>query len=442
MTIKLSDHFNYPKLIRFTMPSIAMILISSVYGMVDGFFVSNIIGETSFAAVNFIYPIVMFFPAFGFMIGAGGGALIAMLLGRKEKEHAIASFSTLIYFTIILGIVVAVIGELIIEPLSIILGAEDKLLHDAVTYGRIFLITTPAFMLQYSFQRFMSVAQKPNLGLVFAIGAGIANIVLDALFMIVFKWGVVGAAAATCIGQLIGGFGPVIYFLVPNNSLLRLGKPNWSIRDIKKAMSNGMGSFFANISLSVVNVAYNFQLLRLLGEYGVSAYGVCMYMCFISISIYQGFSLGVGPLISYQYGAGRPDEIRNLLKKSIVVITIVSIVANTLTIIFARPLCALYAGYDAEFLELSVMAFSIYMVNYYFAGYNVFAMHFFASLNNGRLAMIVSVLRILVFQIACVFILPAIFGPNGIWWAVTVGELLTFLISINLFKSNRKKYGY
>lgn len=442
MTIQLSDHFNYPKLIRFTMPSIAMILISSVYGMVDGFFVSNIIGETSFAAVNFIYPIVMFFPAFGFMIGAGGGALIAMLLGRKEKEHAIASFSTLIYFTIILGIVVAVIGEIIIEPISIIIGAQGKLLDEAVRYGRIFLITTPAFMLQYGFQRFMSVAQKPNLGLVFAIAAGIANIVLDALFMMVFKWGIIGAAVATCIGQVIGGFGPVIYFLLPNTSLLKLGKPNWNFRDVKKAMSNGMGAFIANISLSLVNVAYNYQLLRLFGEYGVSAYGVCMYMCFVSISIYQGFSLGVGPLISYQYGAGRPKEIHNLLIKSIVVITVVSLVANTLTIIFARPLCALYAGYDSEFLELSVKAFSIYMINYYFAGYNLYAMHFFASLNNGRLAMIVSVLRILVFQIACIFILPALLGPDGIWWAVTVGELLTFIITLDIFKKNRKKYGY
>lgn len=442
MNIQLSDHFNYTKLIRFTLPSIGMILVTCLYGMVDGLFVSNIIGETSFAAVNFIYPICMFFPAFGFMFGAGGGALVAMLLGRKEKEHAIATFSTLVYTTIAMGSVLVIVGELVLEPCAVLLGAKGEMLADSLLYGRIFLITVPAFMLQYSFQRFMSVAQKPNLGLWFTLASGITNIVLDALFMMVFHWGIAGAAIATCLGQVVGGFGPVVYFLIPNTSLLKLGRPNWYVKDIKKAMSNGMGAFFANISLSVVNVAYDYQLLRLFGEYGVSAYGVCMYMCFISIAIFQGFSLGVGPLISYQYGAGKPDEIRNLLIKSLTFITAVSVVMNTLAIVFAKPLCMIYAGYDAEFLDLSVKAFKIYMINYYVAGYNVFAMHFFASLNNGKMATIVSVLRILVFQIACIFLLPLIFGKDGIWWAVTVGETLTFMFSMYFFKKFRKKYGY
>lgn len=442
MTIQLSDHFTYKKLLRFVFPSIIMMIFTSIYGVIDGLFVSNFAGKTSFAAINLIMPFLMILGGMGFMIGTGGTALVSKALGENNKEKANCYFSIMIYLTVILGIILSILGFVFMRPVSYFLGATKEMIDDCILYGRIVIAFTTAFMLQNVFQSFLIAAEKPKLGLAVTIAAGITNMLLDVLFIAGFKLGVAGAAIATVISQCVGGILPLIYFIRPNSSLLKLKKTKLEIKPILLACTNGSSELMSNISSSIVSMMYNFQLMKYIGENGVSAYGVLMYIQFIFIAIFIGYSIGVAPIVGYNFGAKRHNELKNMLKKSIILMSSSGVVLTILAIILSTPLAKIFVGYDIELYELTVHAFRLFAFSFLMAGFNIFTSSFFTALNNGAISAIISFLRTLIFQMASVIILPIIFDVDGIWWAITVAEIFACIISIIFLFANRKKYQY
>lgn len=440
--IRLSDHFTCRKLLRLTLPSICMMVFTSVYGVVDGFFVSNYAGKTPFAAVNFIMPFLMILGSFGFMFGTGGSALIARSFGERNKEKANRDFSLIVYSSIVCGIFFALLGIITIRPLATLLGAEGQLLEDSVTYGRIILLAIPAYILQYEFQCLFATAEKPVLGLIVTIAAGLTNIVLDYLFVGVFSWGLSGAAAATALSQCIGGLLPLIYFSLPNSSLLRLGKTKWDVRVLATTALNGSSELMSNISMSVVSMLYNAQLLKYAGEDGISAYGVLMYVSMIFQAIFIGYSVGTSPVVSYHYGAQNHPELKGLLKRSGGIIGIFAIIMFASACILARPLALLFVSYDAALLDMTVHAFGIFSFSFLFSGFAIFGSSFFTALNDGPVSAAISFLRTLVFQVAAVLIFPLIWELDGIWFSIVAAEIMAVAVTLVFLKANQKKYRY
>lgn len=442
MNIKLSEHFTYGKLLRFTFPSIIMMVFSSIYGVVDGFFISNFIGAEPFAAINFVMPFLMIFGAVGFMMGTGGSAFVAFLLGVGDERKSKEIFSLIIYLLIGIGVFFTVIGLLFLRPICQLLGADEGMLPYCVEYGRIVSIALVPFMLQNVFQSFLVTAERPTIGLYVTIATGITNIVLDALFIAVFHFGVAGAAAATAISQTIGGVIPLVYFMLPNKSKLRLVKTHMDIRSIGKVCMNGSSEFMTNVSMSIVNMLYNWQLMRLLGMNGVAAYGVIMYVNFIFISIFLGYSMGSAPIVGFHYGAGNHDELKSLLRKSLKIIAVMSVALTGSALLLAKPLAMVFVNYDTELLSMTTEAFMIYSVSFLVSGFNIYASSFFTALNDGVTSAGISFGRTLVFQIISVLAIPAVFGAKGIWYAVIAAELLALGVSGICLVWNRKKYHY
>lgn len=442
MRIQISDSFNFKKLIRFTMPSIMMLIFTSIYGVVDGFFVSNYAGKTPFTAVNFIMPYLIILGSCGFMFGTGGGALISKTMGEGNREKAKKLFSLIVYCSIACGILLAVLGFIFIKPIASLLGAEGQLLTDSVTYARIILIAIPAFILQYEFQCLFVTAGKPSLGLYVTIAAGVTNMVLDALFVAVFKWGLEGAAAATAISQFVGGLIPLIYFACPNSSLLRLGKTNLDIKPLIKTCTNGASELMSNISMSLVSMLYNAQLLKYAGEDGVAAYGVLMYVSLVFQAVYIGYSVGAAPIIGYNYGAENHKELKSLLKKSLILTGCFAVIMLAASLTLSKPLSYVFVGYDEGLFNMTVHAFSIFSFSFLFSGFAIFGSSFFTALNNGLISALISFMRTLVFQAAAVLIFPMIWQLDGIWMSIVAAEFLSIIVTIIFIKTNRKKYHY
>ncbi len=442
MKIQLSEHFSYRKLLRFTFPTIIMMIFTSIYGVVDGIFVSNFAGKIPFAAVNFIMPFLMIFGAVGFMLGTGGSAIVAKTMGEGEQERANRYFSMIIYTAAAVSLLLTVIGEIALPTVAALLGAEDEMLTYCIQYGRIILITLTAFILQNVFQSFLVTAEQPTLGLILTVAAGLTNIVMDYLLVGVLHLGIAGAAIATCISQCIGGILPLLYFLLPNKSPLKLVCPSIDWRVLGKACGNGSSEMMTNLSMSLVNMLYNFQLMRLVGEDGIAAFGVIMYVNFIFISVFVGYAIGSAPIVGYHFGAKHAGELHGLLKKSLVLTTISGIVLTGLSLTLSMPLAKIFVGYDASLLILTVRGFRIYTLSFLFAGYNIFASSFFTALNNGWISALISFLRTCLFQIAAIFLLPLILDVDGIWAAIIAAELLGLCVSAACLIGNRKKYQY
>ena len=441
--IQLSDHFTYRRLLRFTLPSIAMMIFTSIYGVVDGFFVSNFVGKTPFAAVNFIMPVLMILGCLGFMFGTGGSALVAMTMGMGDYKKAREIFSLLIYVAIGSGILIAALGIAFLPAIASALGAEGEMLEGCVTYGRIILLAVPAYMLQYAFQSFFVTAEKPQLGLAVTIAAGVTNMVLDALLVAVFQFGLVGAAAATALSQVVGGVIPLIYFARPNTSTLRLGKTKWDGRALGKACVNGSSELMTNIAMSLVSMLYNIQLMKYAGENGVAAYGVLMYVCMIFLAVFIGYTVGVAPVIGFHYGAANHDELKGLRKKSFRIIGLCAVVMFLLAeFLLAEPLAALFVGYDPELMALTLHAFKIFSFVFLFAGFAIFGSGFFTALNNGLISALIAFLRSLVFEAGFVLLLPLVFGMDGIWISTAAAELVAATLALSLMAVFRKKYHY
>lgn len=442
MKIKLSDHFTYSKLLRFVFPSIIMMVFTSIYGVVDGLFVSNFAGKTAFASINLVMPFVMILGGIGFMIGTGGTALVSKVLGEGKKEKANEIFTMMIVFTLLLGALLSVIGVISMPWVAKFLGATEEMMADCVLYGRIVTGFTVAFMLQNVFQSFLIAAEKPKLGLLATVLAGIANMALDAIFIIVFKWGVAGAAIATGLSQCVGGIFPLIYFSRKNSSLLRLTKTKLEIKPILNACGNGSSELMSNISSSVVSMIYNFQLMKYVGEDGVSAYGVLMYVQFIFVAIYIGYAIGCAPITGYHFGARNHNELKNMLRKSSFLSAVSGVVLTILAIALSSPLAKLFVGYDKELYELTRHAFRLFAYSFLLAGFNIFTSSFFTALNNGAVSAAISFMRTLIFQTSSVLILPIFLGVDGIWWAITVAEFFAFILSLIFLFAKRKKYNY
>ena len=442
MNIQLSEHFSYKKLLRFTLPSIAMMIFTSIYGVVDGFFVSNYVGKTPFAAINLIIPFLMILGAVGFMFGTGGSALISKTMGEGNHEKAKRIFSLLVYTSLLCGIVIAVFGIIFIRPIATLLGAEGQMLENCILYGRIILLAMPAFMLQYEFQSFFITAEKPQLGLAVTVAAGVTNMVLDALLVAVFPFGLAGAATATAMSQAVGGIVPMIYFARKNTSLLCLTRTEFDGKALLKTCTNGSSELMANISMSVVSMLYNTQLMKYAGEDGVAAYGVLMYVNMVFIAAFCGYAVGTAPVIGYHFGAENSQELKSILKKSTVIIGAFAVGMLILAELLAYPLAKIFVGYDAGLMELTLQAFRIFSFSFLFAGFVIFASSFFTALNDGLTSALISFLRTLVFQVAAVIILPLLFGITGIWISIVAAEVTAMGVTVLFIITKRKKYNY
>ncbi len=440
--IKLSDHFTYRRLLRFTFPSIVMMVFTSIYGVVDGFFVSNFAGKTSFASVNFIMPLLMIMGCVGFMFGTGGSALISKTMGEGDEKKANETFSMLIYVSILLAIVLAEIGNIMLRPFALFLGAEGQLLEGCVTYGRIILTALPFFILQYEFQCLFATAAKPNLGLYITVASGVTNMLLDALFVGALRWGLEGAAAATALSQFVGGVLPLLYFGRKNTSLLRLVKCRFDGRALLKTCTNGASELMSNISMSIVSMLYNAQLMRYAGENGVAGYGVLMYVSMIFMAIFIGYAVGTAPVIGYHNGAKNYEELRGLLKKSALLIGSFAVIMCIAGETLSGPLSHLFVGYDEELLAITVHAFAIFSVAFLFSGFTIFGSSFFTALNDGLTSALISFLRTMVFQIAAVIIFPLLWGLDGIWWSIVAAEVMAIVVTLALLVLKRRKYHY
>lgn len=442
MRIQLSDHFTYRRLLRFTIPSIIMMICTSVYSIVDGLFVSNFVGKTPFAALNLMMPLLMGLSTLGFMLGTGGSAVVAITLGEGKKELANQYFSILVYITIGVGVFMAAIGIIFIRPIAIAMGATTELIEYCVIYARISMISLPGFMLQILFQSFFVTAEKPGLSLRMSLISGLTNVILDFIFIVVFHWGIAGAAAATAAGELLGGFIPIIYFARENSSLLRLTRTKFYGRVLLKTCTNGSSELMTNISSSIVNMLYNFQLMRLAGEDGVAAYGVIMYANFIFSAIYIGYSIGSAPVVGYHYGAGNSSELKNLVGKSLRIISVAGLILTCLAELLAYPLTNIFVGYDTVLFELTRHGFRIYALAFLINGFNIWGSGFFTALGNGIVSAIISFLRTLVFQVSIVIILPIFLGVDGVWLAIVIAEGLALIVTGTFLVRKRKKYRY
>ena len=442
MKIQLSDHFTYRKLLRFTLPSVVMMIFTSVYGVVDGLFVSNYVGKIPFSAVNFIMPFLMILSSVGFMFGTGGSALISKTMGEGDYEKANRLFSLFVYVSAACGVVIAVLGYIFVGNVASLLGAKGDMLTNSIIYGRAILLALPFNVLQMEFQSFFITAEKPQLGLTVTVFSGVTNMVLDWLFVAVFHWGLVGAAGATAFSQFIGGAVPLLYFCRKNTSLLKLTGTVFNGRALLKACTNGSSELLSNISMSLVSMLYNVQLMKYAGEDGVASYGVLMYVNFVFLAIFIGYSIGTAPVVGYHYGAGNHVELKSLLKKSLSLIAIFSVCMLGLSEILGGTLSEVFVGYDANLLELTQNGFAIYSFSFLFAGVAVYGSSFFTALNNGPVSALISFLRTLVFQVAAVLILPIFFDINGIWASIVVAELMAFIVTILLLVRKRKQYRY
>ena len=444
MRIQLSDHFGYKKLMRFTLPSIAMMIFTSVYTVVDGFFVSNFAGKTPFAAVNLIMPVLLILGTVGFMFGTGGTAIVAKTCGEGDVKRANRYFSLVVYVAGGIGVLLAVLGIFFIRPIAVLLGASGELLENCVVYSRIILLALPFFVLQMMFQSFFVAAEKPGLGLVVTISSGMANIILDAVLVTLLprEWKLAGAATATAVSQTVGGVIPLVYFFRKNSSILRLGKTEFDGKAILKACINGSSEFMSNISMNIVGILYNMQLMKYAGENGIAAYGVMMYVSMIFSAAFVGYSIGTAPVIGYHYGAGNTGELKSLLHKSLMIIVGFSAGMVIAAELLAQPLSGVFVGYDEELLNLTVSGFRIFALSFGFMGFGIFASGFFTAINDGLTSAAISFLRTLVFETAAVMILPVFLGINGIWCSVAVAEFTSVILGGIFLGIKKKKYHY
>ncbi len=440
MKIQLSDHFNYKKLIRFTLPSIASMIFISIYGVVDGIFVSNFVGKTPFAAINLIYPAMMLVMAFAFMISSGGSALISKTMGEGKKEKANEIFSMLVYISIGFGILISVLGFIFIEEISLVMGADSEMLPHCVTYGRILLPAFVFLLLQCEFQTFLIAAEKPNLSLIMTVGAGCTNIILDALLVIPF--GLKGAAVATIMSQVAGTFIALCYFIFSKKSILRLGRFKLDFKSLWQSCANGASEMMTNLSMSLVNILYNYQLMAMIGQDGVSVYGIILYINFIFIGVFVGFCSGSAPIVSFHYGAENHGELKNLFKKSLIILSVTAIVLTAAAELLAGVLSSIFVSYDASLMALTKRAFMLYSISFVVMWVNIFGSSFFTALNNGLISAVISFLRTLVFQVAAIYLLPLALGLDGIWLAVVAAELGCIVVTALFFITQKKKYNY
>ena len=442
MRIQISDHFDYKKLIRFTFPTIVMMIFTSLYGVVDGIFVSNVLGSGPFAAVNLIMPVAMIMGSVGFMAGTGGSALVSKTLGEGKRKKANEDFSSLIYFLILAGVAMTVSGLVFLRKIAWLTGARGEILEDCVVYGRILVLALIPFLLQNAFQSFLVVAERPKMGLMISIAAGMTNMALDFIFIYILRGGIAGAAAATALSQVVGGVIPLVYFIRKNNSPLRLVWTKPDFMAIARSCGNGSSEMLTNLSISLVNILYNKQLMKLAGADGVVAYGIIMYVSFIFSGTYIGYSTGCGPVISYHYGAGSWQELKSLYEKSLILLLAAALIMTGIAEALSGLMAGVFVSYDKQLLAMTTNAIRLYSLSYLLSGFNIFGSAFFTALNNGMVSAAISFFRTLFFQVVMILALPLVMGLNGIWLSMTAAEIPALAVTVVCLYKNRKKYHY
>lgn len=443
MRIELSGHYSVRRLLVSAVPSIVMILVTSLYSIVDGVFVSNFAGTTPFAALNLMWPAMQVVTVLGLMVGTGGSALVSKTKGEGDDKKADAIFSTLVRFTLILGVIMGALFFILTPQIARWLGAEGELLRQSIIYARICISVAPVFMIQMAFNSFFMAAEKPQLGTALSIASGITNIIVDAVLIVWLKMGIAGAAIGTASGMAVGGLYPIFYFSSKrNSSSLHLVKNTAEFRHVLKACSNGLSEYVGNIALSVVSICYNVQLMKYLGENGVSVYGILMYLGFAFASLFIGYNIMATPVIGYNYGAGNRPELKSLLNKSMGIVLTTGILLAGIVTALARPLATIFVSYDPELLDLAVRAIRIYFISFTICGINMFTSAWFTGLNNGIVSAVAAFTRTLVFELGAVFVIPALFGIDAIWAAVNVAEVLALILSAALILAFRRRYGY
>lgn len=443
MQIQLSDHFSYGKLIRFTLPSITMMIFTSIYGTVDGFFISNFVGKTAFASVNLIIPYLQILGGVGAMLGVGGSALVAKTLGEGDIPKARRYFTMMMYLMLFTSIFFTAAGIAVLRPMAYIFGATDAMIGDVMTYGTICLIFNTALQAQYTFQSYLIVAEKPKLALGVVVAAGITNMVLDFLFMAVFGMGIAGAALATGLSQCVAGVIPFVWFLSrKNTSALRFTRTKFEVKPMLQACANGASEMMSSVSASITGILYNLQLMKYAGEDGVAAYGVVMYAAFIFLGVFNGYSQGSSPIMGYHYGAQNHREMKNLLKKSMVILTSAAVVLTAVAVLLARPICSIFVSYDADLLDMTTRAFIICAIPFLFMWFNMYTSSFFTALNDGAVSAAISFMRALVLPVICIILMPMLWELDGVWYSLVGSELLGVIVSICFMVGKRKKYHY
>ena len=443
MEIALNGHYGYRRLVKSSIPSILMMLVGSIYSVVDGLFVSNFVGTSAFAALNIIWPAVMLVGALGLMVGTGGSALVSKTMGEGDYYRADVIFSMLVRFTLVLAFVFMIPLLAFMEPLARLLGAEGETARLCVVYGSICTLGLPAFMLQMCFQSFYMTAERPQLGTAMSIICAVTNMVLDALFIVVFKWGLAGAAAASMLACCVGGFFPLWYFSSKRNkSSLRMVHSRFEREPLLQASSNGLSEYVGNISWNILAISYNLQLLRMMGENGVAAYSVLLYYGYIFAAVFFGYNIAVTPVIGYNYGAGNKAELTSLLRHSVILLLVLGSLMAVVSELSAGPAARLFVGYDPELSALTKHAIRLYMISFFICGINLFASAWFTGLGNGKVSAVLSFTRNLIFELGFVFLLPVLLGPDGIWLAVDAADFCMLILATTLILAYRKKYGY
>lgn len=444
--IKLSDKFNYSRLLRFALPSIVMVLISSVYGVVDGVIVSNYTDVEHFAALNLILPYITLLGAAGLMLGTGGSALVGKILGEGKSIRANGIFSLLTYTTIAIGLFLGLFGYITSDAVANILGADETMQHLSFEYSGIIFLFLPCYVLQLYFQSLLTTAERPSLALQITLLAGITNIALDILFVIYLKQGLRGAAYATGVSQTFGGLLPLLYFILNRKKSdinIKLGVALWDLKAICKSCVNGLSEWLMSVSLAIVSFLYYYLLLTGdRGEMGVDTYGVLLYFSYIFIAVSVGFSRGIAPVISYHYGASDRHELHSLLMKGLLIVLVLNLVSGITAQVLSAPLANIFVGHDKGLYEYTVVAFRIYSIHFFVTGFNIYISSFFTALNNGKYSGWISVLRTICFESISILTIWMLFGVDKIWWGVTIAEFLTMVIAFSFLFLKRNFYGY
>lgn len=442
VAIKLSDHFTYGRLVRFALPSIAMMIFTSIYSVVDGLFVSNFAGKEALAAVNLVFPLAMALGSVGFMFGTGGAALVAKTMGEGDAVRANRLFSFIVIAAVLTGAALCGAGALALEPLLGALGAEGALMEQGLVYGFMLLGALPFFVVQNVFQSFFIAAEKPKVGLAVVVAAGVTNIALDYLFIAVLGWGIAGAALATAAGQILAAAASAAFFARSATSRLRFARPVVDFRALGKTCVNGSSELMTEVAASVVSTLYNLQLMSLAGADGVAAYGVIMYVNFIFTAVFFGFAMGTGPIVSYHYGARNAGELQGLFRKSFTLVGVTGVAMVALTQLLAAPLVNVFVGYDPELVAMTLHGFRIYALAFLVCGFNIYGSAFFTALNNGKVSALISFMRTLVFETSTVMLLPLAWGIDGVWSAIIVAEACALVLTAFFLVYLRKPYGY
>lgn len=438
----IAQEFNLISLLRFVAPTVVMLVFMSLYQMVDAVFVSKFVGENALSALNIVYPFPSIVIAVSIMLATGGSAIIARNMGEGKEKEAKENFSFIVLVGAVIGVAIATAGILFIEPLIYMLGATPSLYDYCYEYLFILVLSVPLSVFQMLFQSFFVTAGKPHLGLTLTVLGGVSNIVLDYVFIVLCGFGVSGAALATSIGYSIPGLFGLIYFAVSRKGTLYFVKPVFRWGVLFKCCINGSSEMVNNLAVAVTTFLFNVLMLKYEGEAGVAAITIVLYAQFLMTSAFMGFSSGIAPVVSFNYGSGNVRQLKKIFKISVWVIAVVSAAVFVIAETCSDVVIMVFTPAGSEVFGLTKYGFAIFSFSFLCTGMNIFASALFTAFSNGKISAILSFLRTFVFLTACLLFLPLFWGVDGIWLAVPVAEVMALFVSVYYLVRFKKVYQY